>query len=145
MENEEKINQGLVCKYCGEPTELVSSKEIYNGADFGMVYLCRKCNAYVGCHKGTKEAMGSVANSEERKLRHLAHHWFDALWKNKIKRSRYNAYSWLSLRMKLNKNITHMGMFNSDECMAVIEICSRYIKERNVELWEKLGKEAERL
>ena len=145
MKDEEFINKGLICKYCGETTELVSSIEIYKTIDFGKIYLCRKCNAYVGCHKGTTESMGSVANAEERKLRHIAHHWFDALWKNKFKKSRYNAYSWLSLRMNLNKNITHMGLFDKEDCLKVIKICSDYIRARNEELWDKLNKDSEKL
>lgn len=136
----EDVNKGLKCKYCGKATVLADSSIIYNGTSYGYVYLCSECNAYVGCHKGTTEAMGSVANAELRKLRHLAHEWFDSIWKNKLKRSRYNAYSWLSLRMELNKNITHMGLFDEPQCKMVIEISSDYIKQKAPDLWTELNK-----
>jgi len=112
MEINDDISRGLICKYCGNPTELADSSEIYNGVSYGRIYICRRCQAYVCCHRGTDIAMGSVANAELRKLRHLAHEWFDAIWQNKLKKSRYNAYSWLSLRLNMNKNYTHMGLFD---------------------------------
>lgn len=84
--------------------------------------------------------MGSVANAELRKLRHLAHEWFDSIWKNKLKKSRYNAYSWLSLRMGLNKNITHMGLFDEAQCNKVIEISKDFIKQKAPDLWTELSK-----
>ena len=80
--------------------------------------------------------MGSVANAELRRLRHLAHEWFDPIWQNKLKKSRYNAYSWLSLRLGMNKNYTHMGLFNEEDCKRVIEIANKYIKTHNPQLWE---------
>lgn len=135
MNYEEKIGKGLLCRYCGRQTELTGSAEMYNGVSYGMMYICRACNAYVGCHKGTTQAYGSVADSELRELRHMAHGWFDPIWQKKIKRSRYNAYSWLSLRLGLNKNITHMGMFDKEDCRRVIELCKNYIKERNPALY----------
>lgn len=138
MDKTDAINRGLVCKYCGEPTVFVDSSEIYNGISYGKIYLCRKCQAYVSCHKGTETAMGSVANAELRRLRHLAHEWFDALWQNKLKKSRYNAYSWLSLRLGMNKNYTHMGLFDEEDCKRVIEIASEYIKTHNPQLWDEI-------
>ena len=42
---------GHLCPKCDEFTELVESSEIY-GTDFGLLYRCPTCHAYVGCHKG---------------------------------------------------------------------------------------------
>ena len=139
MDLNNEVNRGLICKYCGSPTELVDSSEIYNGVSYGRIYLCRKCQAYVSCHKGTDTAMGSVANAELRKLRNTAHEWFDSIWKHKLKKSRYNAYSWLSLRLKMNKNFTHMGLLDEEDCKRVIEISSEYIREHRPQLWEEIN------
>ena len=82
--------------------------------------------------------MGRVAGPKLRAARIAAHQWFDAIWKNKLKRSRYNAYSWLSLRMKLNKDITHFGMFSPEEILRAISICSNYIERNRPDLWKEI-------
>lgn len=48
---------GHLCPKCNEFTELVESSEIY-GTDFGLLYRCPTCHAYVGCHKGSLNAKG---------------------------------------------------------------------------------------
>ena len=138
MELKQLIYKGIVCQYCEQATELIDSSEIFGGQSFGKIYICRSCNAYVGCHRGTDRSYGSVAKPNLRLLRHQAHHWFDAIWKNKIKKSRYNAYSWLALRLDLNKDFTHIGFFNEESCKKVINLCSEYIKKRRPDLWEDL-------
>lgn len=127
MIEDKEILSGKKCKYCGRPTELVASSEIRRNRK-GKSYLCRNCNAYVSCHPGSEMSMGCVADFNLRRLRHEAHLWFDPIWKNKLKKSRYNAYSWLSLRLKMNKNYTHMGYFDEEDCMKVINICRQYLR-----------------
>ena len=41
------IHKGLVCPYCGQPTEYVDSSEVYS-KNYGKIYLCRPCEAW-GC------------------------------------------------------------------------------------------------
>ena len=67
---------GHLCPKCDEFTELVESSEIY-GTDFGLLYRCPTCHAYVGCHKGSLNAKGSVAGRNLRELRKSAHRLFD--------------------------------------------------------------------
>lgn len=108
------------CTYCNDVAEYVDSSCIY-GKSYGMIYLCRKCNAYVGVHKGTNKPLGILANAELREWKKKAHSHFDKLWKLK-KMTRANAYKWLS--KQLNKDIkeTHIGMFNVDDCKRVVEV-----------------------
>lgn len=40
-------------------------------------HLCPTCHAYVGCHKGSLNAKGSVAGRNLRELRKSAHRLFD--------------------------------------------------------------------
>lgn len=71
------------CPYCGEQAEWVDNKEVY-GVSFGrshMIYLCRKCGAYVGCHNNTRTPLGTMANSELRDWRVGAHNAIDPLWR----------------------------------------------------------------
>ena len=37
------------------------------GVDYGMIYYCPQCGAYVGVHKGTDRAKGRLANAELRR------------------------------------------------------------------------------
>ena len=101
---------GHLCPKCNEFTELVESSEIY-GTDFGLLYRCPTCHAYVGCHKGSLNAKGSVAGRNLRELRKAAHHSFDSMWKSGDM-NREDAYAWLSERLGTPRFLTHVGMFD---------------------------------
>lgn len=70
-----------MCPYCGNPSRLVDSIEVYGNRSYGMMYLC-KCVpgwAYVGCHKGTTVPLGRLADAELRAAKRAAHAAFDPL------------------------------------------------------------------
>lgn len=114
--------QKVFCPYCGRRAEYVDSKVIY-GRSYGMAYLCRPCNAYVGVHDGTDKPMGSLADAELREWRKAAHATFDPLWKyGTFTRRRNKAYEWLSGKMGLPKEKTHIAMFDVSQCKDVINI-----------------------
>lgn len=76
--------ENMKCPYCGNETEWVNNAEIY-GKQYGnsfMSYLCRPCDAYVGCHNNTKKSLGTIANKELREARKATHAIIDPLWKN---------------------------------------------------------------
>lgn len=113
----------VYCPYCGRLAEFVSSKEVYGGRDYGhMIYLCRKCNAYVGCHKGTDKPLGRLANAQLRYWKQEAHAAFDPIWKYGLKK-RNEAYAWLASCMGLPVKKTHIGMFDVAQCKQVVAIC----------------------
>lgn len=113
----------VFCDYCGRRAEYVDSKVIY-GRSYGMVYLCRACNAYVGVHKGTDRPLGRLANAELRHWKKAAHAEFDPLWQyGRFQGRRKAAYRWLSEKMGLPESKTHIGMFDVALCKRVIEIC----------------------
>lgn len=113
----------VICPYCGKQAIYVDSKVVY-GRSYGMLYLCRPCNAYVGCHKGTDQPLGRLADAELRKWKRAAHSAFDPLWKHgRFKGYRNVAYAWLAKRMGLPAQSAHIGMFDVDECKKVIKIC----------------------
>lgn len=124
-QNFEEIIKGKVCPYCYGKTEFVDSEIIY-GKSYGMIYLCRPCDAYCGVHKGTDQALGRLANKELRGYKKLAHEYFDKLWNTKGGMTRNEAYKWLSQQLGLNKEHTHIGMFSVKTCKRVIEVCSKY-------------------
>ena len=118
----------VFCPYCGKQAEYVDSKIIYHGRSYGMIYICRLCDAYVGVHDGSDAPKGSLANAELRYWRRLAHAAFDPLWQSgKFYRRRSAAYSWLSEKMELPKEETHIGMFGVDACKKLINIISQEI------------------
>ena len=82
--------QIVICDYCGTPADFVDSSVVYHGHSFGMIYLCPRCGAYVGVHKGSDKPLGRLANSELRNWKKAAHAAFDPLWKYGPYRGRRN-------------------------------------------------------
>lgn len=106
---------------------------VYHGHSFGMIYLCPRCGAYVGVHKGSDKPLGRLANSELRNWKKAAHAAFDPLWKYGPYRGRRNeAYRWLSEKMGTPIESTHIGMFDVDQCRKVVRI----MREERNQLWE---------
>ena len=91
----------VICDYCGTPADFVDSSVVYHGHSFGMIYLCPRCGAYVGVHKGSDKPLGRLANSELRNWKKAAHAAFE---------------------------FTHIGMFDVDQCRKVVRIMQ---EERN--------------
>ena len=119
----------VYCPYCGKETELVDSKEIYGNRSYGWAYLCRDCWAYVGCHNKTKIPLGFPANEETRNWRMKAHAMFDPLWRldygnNIMSKSdrRKLLYKKVSELMNLDPNLTHIAMFNVEQCQKLISL-----------------------
>jgi len=110
----------MICPYCNQSAELKDSSVIY-GKSYGLIYICFPCNAYVGTHRGTNTPLGTLANSELRKLRKQCHSIFDIKWKSG-KMSRFEAYVWLSKQLKIDINQCHIGMFDVDQCKKVMEV-----------------------
>jgi hypothetical protein len=128
----ELIYRGLVCPYCGNNSQYVDSKCIYSKS-YGMIYICKPCDAYVGVHKGSDIALGRLANKQLRFWKIQAHEVFDRLWKRKMNQgfskgiARSSAYEWLAKEMGRDISITHIGMFDIDECKKVIDICAPWV------------------
>lgn len=118
-----------VCPYCQNPAEyMASSSSLYaNGKDYGPVWICHGCKAWVGCHKAeygiSAIPLGRLANAELRKAKIAAHTAFDRLWKSG-KMSRGHAYRWLAERLGISSKVCHIGMFDVAMCRRVVEIVS---------------------
>ncbi len=134
MARQDPILRGLVCPYCKIETVIVTKR----GSKFRQ---CPQCSASVKCHPGTETAMGAVASIEHRRLRYEAHRWFDAIWKNKLKKSRFNAYSWLSLKLRMNKDAVHFSQMDEKDCLRAIEICRNLIQEKAPDLFQRMNQQ----
>lgn len=132
----EQIRTGKICPYCTNKTAYVNSKEVY-GKDYGMIYLCAPCYAWVGVHKGTDNALGRLANSELRVWRKAAHGLFDQLWEAKIlqgfskTKARKSAYKWLGSQLGIKAGDTHISWFDVDMCKKVVDICKPFVEKLN--------------
>lgn len=127
-----------VCPYCGRPVEFrPTSDSVYRGRDYGPIYVCAaypKCDAYVGCHKGTERALGRLADKELRRAKVAAHEVFDGLWRAKMNRAKHlrqheargRAYKWLAEQMQMHVDDCHIGMMTLEQCRRVREICQPY-------------------
>lgn len=120
------IMTGKICPYCGKESEYVDSIVIY-GRSYGMIYLCKPCDAYVGTHKSAPDiALGRLANKELREAKKQAHFFFDQLWTNKYF-DRKSAYEWLCKEMNLHRDLCHIGMFNVEQCNQVVTVSKEFL------------------
>lgn len=126
-EKHKLILEGKICPYCSKETVLVGSEVIY-GRSYGMIYLCRDCMAYVGCHPNTTKSLGRVADGKLRAAKRQAHKYFDQIWKSGLL-SRHKAYQWLSEQLGIPSEYTHIGMFKIETCNKVAQISYQYLKQ----------------
>lgn len=127
------------CPYCAAEVRLhPSSAGLYRGIDYGPVWLCSGCGAYVNCHRGTTQPLGRVADKELRAAKMYAHAAFDPLWKRKMRRdgcskkqARNAGYQWLADQLGIEMKHCHIGLFDTEMCRRVIDVCADvYAKER---------------
>ena len=112
------------CPYCGDDAVLTDSAEVYGGRSYGMIWICRPCNAYVGTHKNSPdhEPLGRLADAELREWKKMAHAEFDPLWK-KDGLGRHQAYAWLAGMLDIDRDDCHIGMFDIGMCQKVVQLC----------------------
>jgi hypothetical protein len=84
-------------------------------------FLCRPCDAYVGTHHKTGRPLGTLANAELRAARKRAHAAFDPSWKQTVL-SRSDAYAVLAVKLGIDYDVCHIGMFDLETCQKVIEL-----------------------
>lgn len=114
-----------ICPYCEDTSALVGGDIIYpHRPDLysKRFYLCEPCNAYVGCHPGTKKPLGRLANAQLRQAKMDAHRAFDPIWKEG-NTSRSEAYTWLAGKLGIPEEECHIGMFDVHRCRQVVTIC----------------------
>lgn len=124
------------CPYCNTPSTFhQSSAAFYNGRNYGPVWACIGCMAWVGCHKNSKifAPLGRLANKELREWKIKAHAAFDPFWRRKVVRdntskgeARRAGYTWLAEQMGMSKKECHIGFMDVSECKRVVEICEQF-------------------
>lgn len=110
--------EAVTCPYCGRPAEWVPNAEVYGrpyGASY-MIWLCRPCEAWVGCHKNTREPKGTLAKKELRDLRIAAHDHIDPLWRD----GRYQRRQVYAALNRWFGQIIHIGESDEDMCKRIL-------------------------
>lgn len=122
----------ILCAYCGLPAVFQPRSDHLYRRDYGPIWECKACNAWVGCHRGTKTPLGRLANGQLRKAKMAAHDAFDATWKRgEYKRFQHRgmAYKWLSEAMGISQAECHIGMFDEAQCARVVEVVKQLLAE----------------
>lgn len=126
-----------ICPYCNKKSRLVDSKVVY-GTSYGMMWMCSPCKAYVGCHRGTINPLGRLADAQLRTWKSRAHVAFDPVWETNIQAEiakqggrvphglkghmRTQAYKQLAHAMNIDRELCHIGMFDVEQCKEVVRI-----------------------
>ena len=110
------------CDYCGKPAWLTSSTTVCP-IDFGHIWYCPDCRAWVGTHKGTDKPLGRLANTKLRKLKKAAHKALDNLLCGKENSTRKAVYEWLADKMGLPLDKCYISMLDAEQCKQLITIC----------------------
>ena len=120
--------QPTKCNLCGGEVVFTTNDKIYGKIyGDGKCYLCTKCRAYVGVHKGTKTALGILANDEMKEWKIKCHDLFDTFWQGG-KCSRNYLYKKLADQMNIERSHCHFGHFNLVELKKAYSVISRWKK-----------------
>lgn len=113
----------VFCPYCTKRAEYVDSAEVYPRS-YGMMYLCRDCNAYVSVHAGTDKPKGTLAKAPLRELRKKVHGAFDPLWQQGGM-NRKAAYGWLAKCLNIKTSQCHIALFDEARCKEALRFLDK--------------------
>lgn len=118
------------CPYCRAPAVFHKTSTHIYGTDYGPIWVCAPCEAWVGCHPNGAP-LGRLANKALRQAKQAAHAAFDPLVTGKMRRdgvtknhARGSAYKWLAGQLGIDRKDCHIGMFDEATCERVVAICS---------------------
>jgi hypothetical protein len=121
----------LICPYCKNPADFKhDSRMVYHGKDYGPIYICFPCDAYIGCKKGTYIPLGRLANAELRLWRKKFRTVFDPKWnppKNSLldeygKDFQAKAYTRLARILRIPIQQCHLSNFNAATIKKAVEL-----------------------
>lgn len=120
----------VTCPYCSADAEFVDSAEVYRKS-YGMMFLCRPCNAYVGCQGSSDKPIGRLANKQLRYWKVKAQEAFGNIWQARLKvesvstkKAVAGAYDWLAEQLNIKRSDCNIGMFDVETCIKVVQICT---------------------
>lgn len=114
----------LPCLECGSTARRLSDgREAYPHRPdlFSKLFWFCDCGAFVGCHPGTKKALGAPAGKATKRARMDAHAAFDGLWKSR-RMSRSEAYRWLAEKLGIEPRDCHIGHMTGEMARRVVTV-----------------------
>ena len=91
----------------------------------GYCYICTKCGAYVGTHKGrVKDALGILSDEKTRKMRILCHQEFDKHYMRRASKSA--VYYRLAQEMKIPFDDCHFGYMDYCQLEKALNIMKQW-------------------
>ena len=131
MEGRTLMMTAPICPYCNKPSRLVNGLLLYGRRDLEkkFFYECAPCRAHVGCHPGSKNPLGRLADKALRDAKQETHAAFDPLWLRACaeglsrKKARDAAYKWLTLALGIAREDCHIGMFDLELCRRATALC----------------------
>lgn len=115
------------CRYCKHDIHLyhIGDAEYPYQKDYGPVWKCVPCDAYVGCHKGTERPLGLVADAATRAAKIKAHAAFDPLWMRKMRKE--------GISKSAARGAAHRGTGIRKECVWLNPACARALAQENAQ------------
>lgn len=122
----------VICPYCSMFALLEMDSSVVYSKNYGPIWICIECQAWVGCKPKTIIPHGTLANAIVRDLRKKTHTLFDQIWMKDIESksmsksaARTQAYEWLASQMKIPIAECHMGMMQEFQLRQAIEILEK--------------------
>jgi len=135
----------VICQYCHRPAELSSGAQEYPDHPHlarKKVWVCRFCDARVGCHDDTDVPLGSLADGKLRAARQAGHGAFDTLWREmwctnggSEQQARSTAYAWLADQLGIPAEQCRFAGLEYEMCLRATLIC----REMQAELDQERG------
>lgn len=95
-----------------------------------LVYFCPEKGCDILCWNNPTSRPG---DAETRSLRNQCHMEFDPLWRNsRIFANKDKAYAWLAKFMSLSPAHAHIGMFDKEQCLKLLEELRRCARSRRM-------------
>lgn len=126
----------IICPYCKSEAKLVTGERMYSYGDESwrkkrLYWECPFCLASVGCHPGTTQPLGRLADSELRIMRRETHLIFDTIWKENYM-TRYRAYSWLAKRLGISEKTCHISLLSLEKLKEVQAVSKEFLDSKKV-------------
>lgn len=131
---EKRLTPPRRCDECkSESVEFVRNDVVYGRVigNWPFVYYCRICYAIVGCHAGTNEPLGRMANAKTRKMRSYVHQVFDRIWREHHMR-RQAAYAYLAGKLSIAVEDCHISWLTDEQLAKAAEVSEAFLKTDNL-------------
>lgn len=91
----------------------------------GYCYICEDCGRHIVTHKERhKDAMGTIAGGETKRLRRLCHEKMDALWETSIQRK--VLYHRMAKELGIREDDCHFGYMDKEMLERALSILENW-------------------